>query len=135
MRDSRAVAERVAAYPGLFDRAGVQATGSAQGIDLVVEPAAGASLDRNRRIPRGDDLNVHLRLAVRHLVHHIRLPQGCCCHHIPRRCHHTGWDRSSHTRYHNCFGRSLPMMPANHGVFQFSMEALVGCDKGLAWGC
>lgn len=140
MRDSemgsRAVAERVAAYPGSFDRAGAQATGSAQEIDQVVEPAAGASLDRNHRIPQADDLNVHLRLVVRHLVHHIRLPQGCCCcHRIPRRCHHTDWDRSSHTRYHNRFGRSLPMMPANHGVFQFSMEALVGCDKGLTWGC
>lgn len=132
---SRAVAERVAAYPGLFDRAGAQANGSGQEIGLMVEPAAGASLDRNRRIPRGDDLNVQLRLAVRHLVHHIRLPQDYCCYRIPHRCHHTDWDRSSHTHYHSRFGRSLPMIPANHGVFQFSMEALVGCDKGLAWGC
>lgn len=93
MRDSemgsRAVAERVAAYPGSFDRAGAQATDSAQEIDLVAETAAGASLDRNHRNPRVDDLNVHLRLVVRHLVHHIRLPQGCCFHCIPHRCHHT----------------------------------------------
>lgn len=139
MRDSemslRVVAERVAAYPGSFDRAGARATGSAQENGLVVEPAAGASLDRNHRIPRADDLNVQLRLAVLHLVHHIRLPQGCCFHRIPRRCHRTEWDQSIHTRYHSCFGRSLPMMPANHGVFRFSMETLVGCDKGLAWGC
>lgn len=133
-RGSKMVAERVAASPGSVDHAAAQATGSAQEIGLAIEPAAEARRGRSHRIRRDDDLNVHLRLVVRHLVHRIHLPQGCCFHRIPPHCHRTGRDRSSHTRCHNRFGRSLPMMPANHGVFRFSMEAPVGCDKGLAWG-
>lgn len=126
MRDSEMSSRAVAAYPGSFDRAGAQATGSAREIGLVVEPAAGASLDRNHHIPQADDLNVHLRLVVRHLVHHIRLLQGCCCHCILRRYHHTDWGQSSHTHYHNRFGRTLPMMPANHGVFQVQYGSVGG---------
>jgi hypothetical protein len=133
-RGSKAAAERAAASPGPFDHAAARATGPAQEIGLVIAPEAEARQGRNHRIRRGDDLNVHLRLVVRH-VHRIRLPQGRCFHRIPRHCHRTGRNRSSHTRYHNRFGRSFQMMPANHGVFWFSMEALVGCDKGLAWGC
>lgn len=115
-RDSKTVAERVAASRGLFDRAAARETGLAQEIDPAVEPAAEASQRRNHRIRRGDVQIVHLRLVVRHFVHRIRLPQGCCFHHIPHHWYRTGRYRSSHTRCHNRFGRSLPMMLANHGV-------------------